>query len=188
MGRVRLLGGPQDRRLLHSPAELQVAERTCERCRAKVRPADPEVAQALPPTWLLSGRLCALRPGSRRRSPSRPPRGRVLVTESASILLRAERLGGPEEARPLLAESGSGLLRQGFVCLKPGCRVAGSGEASAGPWVPLVTLSLFTFMHWRRKWQLLQCSCLENPRDGGVGSLVGCRLCGHTESDRTEAT
>ena len=28
------------------------------------------------------------------------------------------------------------------------------------------SLSLFTFMHWRRKWQLL-CSCLENPRDGG---------------------
>ena len=22
-------------------------------------------------------------------------------------------------------------------------------------------------MHWRRKWQPLQCSCLENPRDGG---------------------
>ena len=28
------------------------------------------------------------------------------------------------------------------------------------------SLSLFTFMHWRRKWQPLQCSCLENPRDG----------------------
>ena len=24
------------------------------------------------------------------------------------------------------------------------------------------------FMHWRRKWQPLQCSCLENPRDGGA--------------------
>ena len=32
----------------------------------------------------------------------------------------------------------------------------------------------------------LQCSCLENPRDGG--SLVGCRLWGHTESDTTEVT
>ena len=36
------------------------------------------------------------------------------------------------------------------------------------------SFSLFTFMHWRRKWQssnawnLLQCSCLENPRDGGA--------------------
>ena len=27
------------------------------------------------------------------------------------------------------------------------------------------SLSLFTFMHWRRKWQ---CSCLENPRDRGA--------------------
>ena len=30
------------------------------------------------------------------------------------------------------------------------------------------SLSLFTFMHWRRKWQTTQCSCLENPRDGGA--------------------
>ena len=30
------------------------------------------------------------------------------------------------------------------------------------------SLSFFTFMHWRRKWQPLQCSCLENPRDGGA--------------------
>ena len=30
-------------------------------------------------------------------------------------------------------------------------------------------LSDFTFMHWRRKWQPTpQCSCLENPRDGGA--------------------
>ena len=32
----------------------------------------------------------------------------------------------------------------------------------------------------------LQCSCLENPRDGR--GLVGCHLWGHTESDMTEAT
>ena len=46
--------------------------------------------------------------------------------------------------------------------------------------------SLFTFMHWRRKWQ---------PTPGflpgesqGQGSLVGCHLWGHTESDTTEVT
>ena len=33
----------------------------------------------------------------------------------------------------------------------------------------------------------LQCSCLENPRDGSP-PLVGCCLWGHTESDTTEAT
>ena len=31
----------------------------------------------------------------------------------------------------------------------------------------------------------LHYSCLENPRDG---SLVGCRLWGHTESDTTDVT
>ena len=30
------------------------------------------------------------------------------------------------------------------------------------------SLSLFTFIHWRRKWQLPQCCCLENPRDRGA--------------------
>ena len=30
------------------------------------------------------------------------------------------------------------------------------------------SLSLFTFMNWRRKWQPIQCSCLENPRDRGA--------------------
>ena len=31
----------------------------------------------------------------------------------------------------------------------------------------------------------LQCSCLENPRDGGP---VDCHLWGHTESDTTDVT
>ena len=48
------------------------------------------------------------------------------------------------------------------------------------------SLSLFTFMHWRRKWQP---SPVFLPGESqGQGSLVGCRLRGHTESDMTEAT
>ena len=31
------------------------------------------------------------------------------------------------------------------------------------------SLSLFTFMHWRRQWQPTPMFCLENPRDGGAG-------------------
>ena len=31
-----------------------------------------------------------------------------------------------------------------------------------------ISLSLFTFMHWRRNGNPLQYSCLENPRDGGA--------------------
>ena len=30
------------------------------------------------------------------------------------------------------------------------------------------SVSFFTFMHWRGKWQPTQPSCLENPRDGGA--------------------
>ena len=48
------------------------------------------------------------------------------------------------------------------------------------------SLSLFTFMHWRRKWQPTPVFL---PGESQVqGSLVGCRLWGHTESDATEAT
>ena len=48
------------------------------------------------------------------------------------------------------------------------------------------SLSLFTFMHWRRKWQPTPV-CLPGESQGR-GSLVGCGLWGHTESDTTEAT
>ena len=48
------------------------------------------------------------------------------------------------------------------------------------------SLSLFTFMHWRRKWQP---TLVFLPGESqGQGSLVGCRLWGRTESDTTEAT
>ena len=47
-------------------------------------------------------------------------------------------------------------------------------------------LSLFTFMHWRRKWQ--PTPVFLPGESQGRGSLVGCRLWGHTESDTTEAT
>ena len=46
--------------------------------------------------------------------------------------------------------------------------------------------SLFTFMHWRRKWQPTPVFLPEESQ--GWRSLVGCHLWGHTESDMTEAT
>ena len=48
------------------------------------------------------------------------------------------------------------------------------------------SLSLFTFMHWRRKWQ--PTPVFLPGESQGRGSLVGCRLWGGTESDTTEAT
>ena len=51
------------------------------------------------------------------------------------------------------------------------------------------SLSLFTSMHWRRKWHPLQCSCLENPRDGEPGGLpsMGSHRVGHDWSDLAAA-
>ena len=48
------------------------------------------------------------------------------------------------------------------------------------------SLSLFTFMHWRRKWQ--PTPVFLPGESQGRGSLVGCHLWGGTESDTTEAT
>ena len=48
------------------------------------------------------------------------------------------------------------------------------------------SLSLFTFMHWRKKWQ--PTPVFLPGESQGRGSLVGYRLCGRTESDTTEAT
>ena len=62
----------------------------------------------------------------------------------------------------------------------PAHRVAKVGHDSE------TSLSLFTFMHWRRKWQP---SPVFLPGESqGQRSLVGCRLWGRTESDTTEAT
>ena len=52
------------------------------------------------------------------------------------------------------------------------------------------SLSLFTFMHWRRNGNPLQCSCLENPRDRGacwaMGSMGSHRV-GHDWHDLAAA-
>ena len=48
------------------------------------------------------------------------------------------------------------------------------------------SLSLFTVMHWRRKWQ--PTPVLLPGESQGQRSLVGCRLWGRTESDTTEVT
>ena len=51
-------------------------------------------------------------------------------------------------------------------------------------WV--TSLSLSTFMHWRRKWQ--PTSVFLPGESHGRRSLVGCSPWGRTESDTTEAT
>ena len=48
------------------------------------------------------------------------------------------------------------------------------------------SLSLFPFMHWRRKWQ--PTPVFLPGESQGWQSLVGCRLWGRTESETTEVT
>ena len=50
----------------------------------------------------------------------------------------------------------------------------------------VTSLSLFTFMHWRRKWQ--PTPVFLPGESQGRRSLVGCCLWGRTESDTTEVT
>ena len=67
---------------------------------------------------------------------------------------------------------------------KPG-RLQSMGSRTVGhDWA--ASLSLFTFMHWRRKWQ--PTPVFLPGESQGWGSLVGCRLWGLTESDITEVT
>ena len=50
----------------------------------------------------------------------------------------------------------------------------------------MTSLSLFPFMHWRRKWQ--PTPVFLPGESQGRGTLVGCRLGGRTESVLTAAT
>ena len=49
-----------------------------------------------------------------------------------------------------------------------------------------ISLSYFTFIHWRRKWQ--PTPVFLAGKSQGWGSLVGCHLWGCTALDMTEAT
>ena len=67
---------------------------------------------------------------------------------------------------------------------EPG-RLQSMGSLGVGQdWV--TSLSLFNFMHWRRKWQ--PTPVFLPGESQGWGSLVGCHLWSRTESDTTEAT
>ena len=67
---------------------------------------------------------------------------------------------------------------------EPG-RLQSIGSLRVGhDWV--TSLSLFTFMHLRRKWQ--PTPVFLPGESQGRGSMVGCRLWGRTESDTTEVT
>ena len=79
----------------------------------------------------------------------------------------------------------SSILAWKIPWMEEPCRLQSMGSRRVGHnWV--TSLSLFTFMHWRRKWQ--PTPVFLPGESQGRGSLMGCRLWGRTESDTTEAT
>ena len=85
---------------------------------------------------------------------------------------------------PALATHSSTLAWKIPWTEEPG-RLQPMGSLRVGPdWV--TSLSLFTFMHWGRKWQ--PTPVFLPGESQGQRSLVGCRLWGRTESDTTDAT
>ena len=65
------------------------------------------------------------------------------------------------------------------------CRLQSMGSLRVGH-DSVTSLSLFTFMHWRRKWQ--PTPVFLPGESQGRGSLMGCHLWGRTELDTTEVT
>ena len=78
----------------------------------------------------------------------------------------------------------SSILAWKFPWMEEPGRLQSMGSLRVGHgW--MTSLSLFTFMHWRRKWQ--PTPVLLPGGSQGWGSLVDCCLLGCTESDMTEA-
>ena len=72
----------------------------------------------------------------------------------------------------------SGQERAGLSSFESGRRVSLESEE--------LQLSLFTFLHWIRKWQPIPVFLPGESQ--GQGSLLGCHLWGRTELDMTEVT
>ena len=84
-----------------------------------------------------------------------------------------------------LTHQGSPWLHSGWkFCSDPGGLQSMGSLRVRHDWA--TSLSLFTFMHWRRKWQ--PTPVFLPGESQGQGSLVGCHLWGRTELDTTEAT
>ena len=123
-------------------------------------------------------------------SSSSPPRhGASLVAQRLKRLTpmqetRVQSLGQEDPLEKEMATHSSILAWRISWTEEPG-RLQFTGSQRVGhDWA--TSLSLFTFMHCRRKWQ--PTPVFLPGESQGRGSLVGCRLWGHTESDTTEAT
>ena len=132
------------------------------------RSADASAAPSLPPkidgaSWLGSS---STRPGTR----------------TFQFCVFKEKLGSSSEKA--MATHSSTLAWKIQWAEEPG-RLQSMGSLGVGhDWA--TSLSLFTLMHWRRKWQ--PTPVFLPGKSQGRGSLVGYRLWSRTESDTTEVT
>ena len=86
---------------------------------------------------------------------------------------------------PLCLAPHSSTLAWKIPRTEEACRLQSMGLLRVGH-DQVTSLSLFTFMHWRRKWQ--PTPVFLPGESQGQRSLVSCCLWGLTESDTTEAT
>ena len=108
-----------------------------------------------------------------------------IITREYNEQLYTNKLDNLDEASEnAMAPHSSTLAWKIPWMVEPG-RLQSMGSLRVGcDWA--TSLLLFTFMHWRRKWQ--PTPVFLPGESQGRGSLVGCRLWGRTESDTTEAT
>ena len=90
---------------------------------------------------------------------------------------------GTAQLEKAMAPHSSTLARKIPWTEEPGGLQSMGSQTVGYDWA--TSLSLFTFMHWRRKWQ--PTPVFLPGVSQGRGSLVGCHLWGRTESDTTEA-
>ena len=97
------------------------------------------------------------------------------------------------EILPVLVSLGSEKAMAPTPVLLPGKSHGRRSLVGCSPWgryesdtTERLHFFLFTFVHWRRKWQ--PTPVFLPGESQGRRSLMGCRLWGRTESDTTEAT
>ena len=112
------------------------------------------------------------------------PRECKRYPHSASFSLLSIYIDLPIQVEKAMAPHSSTLAWKIPWTEEPG-RLQSMGSRRVGhDWA--TSLSLFTFMHWKRQWQ--PTPVFLPGEFQGRGSLVGCHLWGRTESDTTEAT
>ena len=111
-----------------------------------------------------------------------PPTGWLKTTQIT--LLKFQRSEASFSCNQAMAPHSSTLAWRIPWKEEPG-RLRSMGSLRVGhDWA--TSLSLFTFMHWRRKWQ--PTPVFLPGESQGRGSLLRCHLWGRSESDTTEVT